>query len=246
MQIKSSGRSKSWAGFAVEIAVVVIGVGIALAAQQLVERINDRERADRAIAALRGEVGDIDFTASEIQIVAPCIGAQLVAIRDKLVAGDRTPLTRYKQATSGGEFVVRTPSRVWSDNTWQSIGNSDVLRRIEPKLDRNLGAMFAQVSSQREQNEGVRDKVNQLNALSMLVPASEVERFRLISLIEQTRGEIALMDLVAGQLRDRMASAEMLLDGSELQQRLSESGTINFCRERSLPLGRLRVPVSAT
>ena len=241
MRMRWSGGPEGWGGFATEIAVVVIGVGIALGAQQLVEMSNDRSRADRAIAALRTEVEDIEFTASEIQIAAPCIQAQLDRISRQLVANDRTPLERYgNRELSGGSFVVRTPARVWSTDNWQSVNASDVLRRIEPERNRHLAQFYSSAVNQRESNDRIRSGVHQLDALSILVPQDEAQRFRLLTLIEEMRGEVSLMDLRAGQLRDRLAAARILLSDRELAKLLSESGTLKFCREKALPLGKLR------
>jgi hypothetical protein len=237
---------KGWDEFAGEIAVVVIGVLIALGAQQLVERFTDRERADRAIAALRNEVADIDFTSSEVQIAAPCIDAQLNRIQAKLAAGDRNLLERYTGTQlSGGDFVVRAPSRVWATDVWQSVGSTDVLRGVEPKLNGVLANLYSQVAHQREGNDRVRSGVYHLNALSVLVPEGESDRFRLISQIEQIRGEASLMDLRAGQLRDGLAAANMLLSSRGLAERLAASGTIRFCREKGYSLGKLRPAVAA-
>ena len=241
MRMRWSGGPEGWGGFATEIAVVVIGVGIALGAQQLMEMSNDRSRADRALAALRTEAGDIEFTASEVQLTAPCILAQLDGISQRLVAKDRMLLERFgDRALSGGSFVVRTPSRVWSNDNWQSVNASDVLRRIEPERNRHLADFYSQAVNQRESNNRIRSGVHELNALSILVPQDEAQRFRLITLIEQMRGEISLMDLRAGQLRDRLAAARMLLSDRELAKLLSQSGTLKFCREKALPLGKLR------
>ena len=82
-------------GFVGEIAIVIIGVLIALWAQQVVENRSDLIRADNALAALREEVAQSHFAASETQIVRPCVDVQLDAIEKRLVAGDRTPLPLY-------------------------------------------------------------------------------------------------------------------------------------------------------
>ena len=72
------------------------------------------------------------------------------------------------------------------------------------------------------------------------MPQDEAQRFRLLTLIEEMRGEVSLMDQRAGQLRDRLAAARILLSDRELAKLLSESGTLKFCREKALPLGKLR------
>lgn len=234
-----------WRGFAVEIVIVVAGVLIALGAQQLAENWNDRQRSERDLAAVRAELIDIDFAASELEIVTPCVLAQLDAVQQRLVSGDRTPFPQFRQSTSGGTFVVRAPSRVWSSNVWSSVSDSGVLRRTRPTLERDLSNVFSQIDSQRRRNEDSRDRISQLSALSVLVPQSEDERFRLLGLIAQIRGGIALQDLVAGQLRDAMARAGMLADRAGFARSLRESGTIQFCRQRGLPLGPIRPAVAA-
>lgn len=191
-------------------------------------------------------MADIEYTAGEIQIAAPCILAQLDRIGERLVANDRTPLERYAGAQiSGGDFVVRAPSRVWASDIGQSVSTTDVLRRLEPELERHLAPFYSQVVDQREGNDRVRSGVNQLDTLSVLVPEGEAERFRFLIQIEQMRGEVALMDVRSGQLRDGLAAAKMLLNERDLAESLGESGTLKFCRDNRLRLGKLRPAIAA-
>lgn len=143
-----------WRAFAGEIAIIVIGVLIALGAQQLVENRNDRTRADDAMAALRREVAEHDFTASEIEIGRPCIDAQIDAIERRLAVGDRAPLPFHSDATFSVGYVIRIPNRIWPSTTWDSVSGTDVLRRLEPEYAYQMAAFYAQAVSQRQKKRG--------------------------------------------------------------------------------------------
>lgn len=238
----NSQRSKSpgLRRFAGEIAIIVIGVLIALGAQQFVQDFSDRQRADDAIAAIRNEVAEHDFSAAEIQIAAPCISAQVDALQKKLVAGDPAPSIRYRDRWNKLGFVIRMPTRVWGDSAWQSIRDADVLRRLEPEFYNRIASHYDQVSDQREGRTSVDDDLNDLSALAVMMPRAESDRFRNIQIAEQVRRRADSLDLTAGQMRDRLARINLTTGEAELTKALSDSGTIQFCREHGYPLGKLR------
>lgn len=229
-----------WRAFWGEVGVIVLGVLIALAAQQAVERFSDRERADSAIRAIRAEVADHDFTASEIELVRPCILAQLDRLQASLLSGSGQLAPLYKESGFSGDYVIRLPDRVWSSATWDNINDSDVLRRIEPELVATLGVHYSQIDLQREMNVSTIADQTHLTTLAILSPREELSRLAYIDTIQRMRSRIGSLDLVAGQLRDSLARAGMLMSDSERNATLATSGTIKFCRRQGLPLGKLR------
>ena len=244
MRLRLPTSLTNWRGFVGEIAIIVIGVLIALYAQQVVEDRSDRGRVDSAIAALRPEVAQIDFYASETEITAPCVLAQIEAIQSKLASGERGLLPRYSDTSSNG-FVLRMPGRNWADTAWQSVSASDTLRRLEPTIDLNLSSMYSQANDQAERVMLSDGWVDDLGVLAVMVPTSEAERIRLIGVTEHLRGIVQSIDLSGGQMRDSIAAAGLLASRSWLDQELSESGTVRFCRAHGLPLGKLRPAIAA-
>ena len=234
---------KGWRTFAGEVGVIVLGVLIALYAQQVVEDRGDRGRVDSAIAALRPEVAFIDFYASESEMTVPCVLAQIDAIQKKLASGEEELLPRYSDTSSNG-FVLRMPHRNWSDTAWQSVSASDTLRRLEPTIDLNLSSMYPQANNQAERVKLSEGWVDDLGVLAVMVPTSEADRIRLIGVTEHLRGIAQSIDLSAGQMRDSIAAAGLLASKSWLDNQLSESGTIQFCRAHGLPVGKLRPAVA--
>lgn len=242
MRLRLPQKFEVWRRFASEIAIIVIGVLIALYAQQFVEDRGDRARAESAIAALRHEVAQIDFYANETEITAPCVLAQIEAIQRKLASGERGLLPRYSDTTS---FVLRMPHRPWADTAWQSVSASDTLRRLEPTIDLNLSSMYGQATDQAERVMRSDGWVDDLGVLAVMMPSGESERIRLIGVTEHLRGIVQSIDLSAGQMRDSIAAAGLLASKSWLDKELSESGTVKFCRAHALPLGKLRPAVAA-
>lgn len=229
-----------WRAFAGEVGVIVLGVLIALGAQEAVTSWNDRERAEAAKMAIRSEVALHDFNAAEIEITAPCIAKQAEDIQSRLVAGDPRPLTRYTDRWNKVGFTLRMPDREWSGTAWASIRDTDVLRQLEPEFARRIADHYGQVASQAVSSRTAVLEVNALNALSLMMPHDEAERLRLIQAAELVRSGADDLDLVAGQVRDRLARIGLQLPKAELDKQLQDSGTINFCRTHGYPLAKLR------
>ena len=235
-----------WREFVGEVGIIVIGVLIALGAEQVVERVHDRTRADDAMVALRREVAEQDFTASEIEIARPCIDAQLDAIERRLAVGDRGPLPLYFDAKISSDYVIRIPDRGWNSTTWDSLSGTDVLRRLEPEYAYHMATFHAQALRQRQTNQEARNELFTLNSLAVLMPREEGDRMRYIDAARHLRASVGSLDLVAGQLRDRLAKTNQLLpDGKRQQMLLSDSGTLKFCRAHGLPLAKLRPAIAA-
>jgi len=229
-----------WRAFAGEVGIIVIGVLIALGAQQLIENRDDRGRANDAMAALRREIADHDFSASEVEIVRPCIDAQIDAVVKRLVAGNHTPLPQYSDGIFNYEFVIRIPLRVWSSAAWDSVKDADMLRRLEPEFANDISLYYAQLADERTNSDAANDDIHALNALGIMMPHGESDRLRFIEILSRLRAKIGSLDLVAGQLRDEMAKTHMLIPDKQREHKLGDSGTIKFCIAHQLPLAKLR------
>lgn len=229
-----------WREFVGEIAIIVVGVLIALGAEQLVEEWHDRDRVDRAIEALRSETLDHDFASAEIEMATPCIFAQIDAIAALITAGNGAPLQRFTDRSNDGGFVIRIPIRVYSDATWQSVNSSDTLRRLDPERAQSLAIYFEQVTQQQDSNRSARDRADSLNALSEMMPRGEEGQLHFLEQTEKLRADISEMNLVAGQLRDSLAKAHLLGPRSAFAKDLADSGTLKFCRAHGFPIAALR------
>jgi hypothetical protein len=110
-----------WRALAGEIGIIVVGVLIALGAQQLAEDWHQRAELRDAEAAMTSELRDDDlpqaFTRAAIY---QCYADQLDSIESAIASGDRTKVLALARAYAP---IVRT----WDDQAWQAALASQVL-----------------------------------------------------------------------------------------------------------------------
>jgi hypothetical protein len=136
MPIKLPTPLSGWRVFAGEVGVIVLGVAIALAAQQAVEELRWRNEVRLTEDALTIEIADSVLHASERQMVNRCLKDRLNSLIDKVSSnngnwtGDPMPL---EQAAIGVKIVpaaYRTPNRPWNDNVWEAAQNGGVFSHM--------------------------------------------------------------------------------------------------------------------
>ena len=229
-----------WRAFWGEVGIIVFGVLIALGAQQLVEDRGERERFRSSIKALRDDAARQDWSAAEFEVVRPCIMAQIDAIEARLTSADRAPVPSFHEAEYRDDYVIRIPDRVLSTSVWQSVSSSDLLRRLDPKLDARLASHYELVARNRTLTDSSLDIVHQLRTLAVMMPSSEAERMRYFDLLERLRGNVILMDTNAGQTHDLLTGVGFAAKPASYRMLPSYSGTFIFCKAHDLTLGKLR------
>src|SRR5690348_17570928 len=102
-----------WREFAGEVGIIVIGVLIALGAEQMVETIHWQHVAAAGRASIADEIGVEYYAASELAITQPCIDSQLRSLEAAVLAsGPYRPVPLYSEGQRS--FVFRAPARAWS------------------------------------------------------------------------------------------------------------------------------------
>ena len=222
-------------GFATEIAVIVIGVLIALGAGQLVEAWNWQRKAAEGEQQLLGEaLANLPYAAEQVA-VQPCLDAQLRALRDRVLASGSTLQPAHAYADVMGGFVYRTPSRPYQDAIWQALNNDGTTVHVRDSRRQNLSVIYGNVDILQQLRAATDLLGGRLMSLSHPLPLDPGTRATLVAWLEEQRARSSLQSLAASQLlgvyRDYgvpfPATAEELLAGS---------GTVAFCREHGLPL----------
>lgn len=227
-----------WREFLVEIGVIVIGVLIALGAEQLVEHLTWDRRTEAATALLRKELVQHYFEASEAVVVQPCIDKQLALLELGLQGGSRTPAKLYSKE-AGGTFTYRLPTRPWSQNIWTALVSEGVTSHLGKDLRDNLGDHYSQIAIMRDNNRATDQLSWRLNILSGPMTFDAATRAHLAEEIEEARGRQAYMALVGGQILARLQDMKFTFSPSERTSQLKGSGTVAFCQSHGLPLGPL-------
>jgi hypothetical protein len=222
-------------GFITEIAVIVIGVLIALGAGQLVEAWNWQRKAAEGEQQLLQEARyNIQYAAEQVA-VQPCIDAQLRALRDRVLASGSTLQPAPAYADVMGTFVYRTPSRPYEDAIWQALNNDGTIVHMRDSRRQLLSVIYSATDILQELRATTDLLSGRLMSLSHPLPLDPGTRATLVAGLEEQRARSSLQSLVAGQLLGAYRhygvpfpdSAEVLL---------VDSGTVAFCREHDLPL----------
>ena len=228
-----------WREFAGEVGIIVIGVLIALGAEQVIESLRWQREAHEAIASLKDEIADHYFSGSEAMIAAPCIDRQLALLEQRLTKpGSYAPAPMYSESSI--DYTFRAPDRLWSDDVWRSIVSEGVASHLPADIRLSLAAYYSQVAGARTNNAETQILNYRLRVLAQPLQPDVATRARLIEEIEEARGRFKEAALYSSQMLRN--SEEIKLNPSQqyLNERLARSGTIKFCRAHQLPLGNNR------
>ena len=119
MKIKLPKPLHGWREFFGEVGIIVLGVLIALGAQQLVEDVNARIEMRRAEAAMRLELAENNGPQAYARVlIASCLDRQLVRIRDQ---AERAPPEQIRKWTAN----YSPPFRTWDSEAWHVVVASE-------------------------------------------------------------------------------------------------------------------------
>ena len=104
-----------WRGFAGEVGIIVVGVLIALAAQQMVESWSWGRKVAAAEQMMNEEIRNSLLAVAEINRLDKCSTVQLEALGDAIARDD--PVKARQILVRGTGFGV---SRLWADNAFQA------------------------------------------------------------------------------------------------------------------------------
>lgn len=236
MALKVPMPVNGWRVFAGEVGVIVLGVLIALGAQQLADDWHWRQKVDLAMTALRDEAVANDVNNVEAIMVAPCVLKQIDMIERHLAEQPTAVLPRYSDGVIK-DFILRMPDRTRADMAWRSINDDETVRHIDAAEATRIGNAFSQVDKLNEENREMQLALAPLNSLSRMAAPTPSDRFAAMQQVERLRRAVRVWEVVARQQRAAIAKAGMLADDALIAQGLENSGTLKFCKARGLSIG---------
>ena len=232
-------EAKSARAFAFEVGVVVVGVLIALGAQELVDDWTWQRKADAGEDMLRQEAADGSLYLVEQVVTVPCVIAQIDRLSDKLKTGGP-----WKGAATypsvAGDMVIRAPSRSMVDTAWQSLVNDGTAVHFDDER-RHLTSSYYRASTSLDelldQTETLRARLN-VAAVPLTLGADS--RFLLLQTLGDLRYRTLMQKLVALQMLESLRQLGRLPPREQLNAQLAaipRASTIGECRAQGLPLG---------
>lgn len=228
-----------WNAVAWELGIVTLGVFIALAVQQWEEGRDWEQRVDASRAAIRSEVADHYNWSVEWRVVSPCILAQLDTLERRVEASgaalDPAPTFRG----TGGRYVLRMPAKEYATSVWSAAQSNGVSSRLDPDLHNELSQYYEQLRllvGHVEQN-GIDSR--RLIILSRPIPLDPMTRYSMLQTLAELRGRVEFVDLLSGQVIERIVSIDMVPPADVTKQQVERFGTYRFCRSQDLPMRSL-------
>ena len=139
-----------WREFVGEVGIIVIGVLLALGAENLVERWHWREQADISKDAFKGELGAAAGVAYERLVVQPCLQGRIRELSQLLADGTgawkASPMAGTdKQYLNVMPIVYRAPSRLLPMDGWKNALSNETLNHLPAEQVRDLSALYYQI-----------------------------------------------------------------------------------------------------
>ena len=177
-----------WNAVGWELAIVVLGVVIALAAQEAVEELRWRQEVKLTEDALTIEIADAVLHASERQMVNRCLSDRLAHLIGKVSSNEghwsRDPLPLQRTATGvtiTTPAVYRTPNRPWNDDVWVATQNGGVFNHMTRERLAAFAKVYARMEGLRKVNEFEHQVFPELLYLSFDTRLDDAARHRALA-----------------------------------------------------------------
>ena len=182
MQLRLPKPLHGWRAFAGEVGIIVIGVLLALGAQQLVEAIHDRAEVRDAEGAMIAELRDDNLPQAYARVaIYNCYANQLDAIEAAVASRDRAKVLKLAQS-------YRPVARTYDDLAWQAALASQVL--VHSGSERILGwsTAYRLVPRLDNRSDAEQDELGDLYAsIGGTGPLSADQQDRLFRIVSTLR-----------------------------------------------------------
>lgn len=146
-----------WREFIGEVGIIVLGVLIALGAQQLAEAAQWRDRIRRAERAMRIELGeDNGPQAYGRVIIGPCLDQQIARIHD---GAGHVPASQLREWV----FAYGPPFSSWDSEAWKAVLGSDIGSHMGPERLVEWSSPYRILADLTQENHRERDVSIQLH-----------------------------------------------------------------------------------
>ncbi len=238
--------SMGWRAFWSEILIVVLGVVIALAANQAVENWNWRNKVKDAEVRLQGDIAWAFLWAAEKSASQPCIDAQLAVAARKVIESGDTLQPMPVVISLDLQNVVRMPNRPYRFPVWDSLLADGTASHFSTLRQ----ALFGRISDGMEISRASVIEERRLGGNLLLmrdpIPLDPGVRADLLADINNLRSLIAQEGLNARQRMRVIADAGIAPPDEMVERFLNASGKNKsgadfssmpyFCKTRGLPI----------
>jgi hypothetical protein len=186
-----------WRAFAGEVGVIVLGVLIALAAEQAVEAIHWHYKVQATEAAIRTELGDDLRWSLEVEQFAPCADGFLKKFQAAIIADDRPTLLRLAAMRD-----LPFPPEPWSYGTYTAAIASQVEDHLPEGRMASYSREFTWVPLQMQLQSKFYDDLSTAMTARLGIPSTP----------ETQESQLASIERLFSDQRGRLSIANGMLD----------------------------------
>ena len=229
-----------WPAVAWDLAIVTVGVLVALVLQQWAEERSADAKTTEALNGIRAEIANHYRSSIEWRVVEPCIVAQIDALTTRVLeSGARLAPTPIQTEADDFHFVLRTPSKEYPKSSWEAATNEGFVARLEPSLRNELTAYYAQIDELNAMGRTNYYETTGVNELGYPLPLDASTRYAIIHQLQDIRGLAEYHDTISGQLFDHMQKVRMSPPIGEARALTQRYGTFRYCKAHHLPMRTL-------
>ncbi len=219
MEIHKPRPIHNWRDLTIEVAVIVVGIIIALTGEQLLQGLEWREKISRAEEQIRVEMSDDDGPEIFQRLaLGDCIANGLDQIRASVNHGDG------RAAVVGAIANVDIPRHTYESHAYNAAGASGVLARLPPERLNLWNYLYSPMPvldriAEKEYFDGaalhaVRDSGGPLGEAEQLRVLEAVENLKrdnldILGLAAQARVGLKLMDVQLRKVRVKQMLDEL-------------------------------------
>lgn len=184
-----------WREFLKEVGIIVLGVLIALAAEQSVEWLNWRAKADQAEIHLRRDAASILYEMLERIEIQKCQDGRLTLIRDRLLASGPAWSAMAPFYTSGppAGSTYAHPMREWPRTSWlNAVASTAAMHLPGEKLD-DYSQIFAAAEREADDQATEHEASSELNVLGSSLTLTADQKVTFLRVIEAERARNRVM-----------------------------------------------------
>ncbi len=190
MEIHRPGVVRSWRDFLKEVGIIVLGVSIALAGEEMVSNYNWKEEVAVVQDTVDDELADALFAAMERVKIAEC---------------QRRTLDRLDQLAdeSQGTLVIRNAPvrrvRLWGSAAWDAAVASGAIAHMDHDKRNIYANLFSFLSLFRDLNLRQEELWARIDAYRHPRPLTNQSRDRFVENVSELRALTGTMNLAAQQ-----------------------------------------------
>jgi hypothetical protein len=181
-----------WREFAGEVGIIVIGVLIALGAEQVVEDWRWHRQVEASRLAFKDELLSSAQWACERMAIQPCLQGQLRAFSAQLVKGGgnwhalpaplKEPRRYYQSVTP---VVYRPPNRPIYEDAWRNALADGTINHFDKDEAETLSSAYGSVAQIKELQADEGRAESKISPLGYDLPLSQEQRVQMLQAIAE-------------------------------------------------------------